>query len=85
MPSDYCFANLTLALLNWLEVVAIFLELVVVAEWFGLLETEGRTTAKAAMMFVLGETAELGSGLAEDPLVVVARCFDGIDLALRWQ
>jgi hypothetical protein len=76
MLLDYCHANLTLALPNWLEVLAIFLELVVVADWFGLPKTEARTAVKAA---------ELGLGLAGDPLFVAARSFDGIDLALQRQ
>jgi hypothetical protein len=57
-------------------VVAIFLELVVVADWFGLPKTEARTAVKAA---------ELGLGLAGDPLFVAARSFDRIDLALQRQ
>jgi hypothetical protein len=66
-------------------VVATFLELVVVFELFRLPKTEERTVAKAAVMTVPVEIAELGSGLAEDPLVVAARSFDGNCLALRRQ
>jgi hypothetical protein len=65
--------------------VATFLELVVVFELFRLPKTEERTVAKAAVMTVPVEIAELGSGLAEDPLVVAARSFDGNCLALRRQ
>jgi hypothetical protein len=56
-------------------VVALFLELVAVAVagWFELLETEGRTVAKAAMLVVPAGIAELVLELLEDPSAEVAR------------
>jgi hypothetical protein len=85
MPLDYCFLSLTLVSLNLLVVVATFIELVAVVEWFGLPETEERTVAKAAMAIVPAEIVELGLGLAGDPSVVVARNFDRTDLELKRQ
>jgi hypothetical protein len=52
MLSGCGFLNSILALMNYLVVAAIFLELVVAAEWFESLETEDRTVAKAAKMIV---------------------------------
>jgi hypothetical protein len=60
MLSAYGFLNLSLVLMNYLVVVAIFLELVVVAEWFEL------PHAKAAKMIVPVEIAESGLDLVED-------------------
>jgi hypothetical protein len=67
MLLGYGFLNLTLALMNYLVVAAIFLELVVVAEWFEFSKTEDRTVAKAAKMIVHIEITESGLGLVEDP------------------
>jgi hypothetical protein len=67
MLFGYDLLNLTLALMNYLLVAVIFLELVVVAEWFELHETEDRTVAKAAKMIMPDEIAESGLGLVEDP------------------
>jgi hypothetical protein len=46
--SGYVFLNSTLVLMNYLVVAATFLELVVVAEWLELPETEGKIAEKAA-------------------------------------
>jgi hypothetical protein len=59
--------NFILSSLNYLVVAAAFYELVVVAGWFVLPETEEQIVVKAAMMIVPVEIAELGLGLAEDP------------------
>jgi hypothetical protein len=47
--------------------VAAFFELVKVAEWFELPETEDRTVAKVAKMIVPVDIVESELGLAEDP------------------
>jgi hypothetical protein len=50
--------NSTLALMSYLVAAEILLELVVVTEWFGLLETKDRTIVKAAKMIVPIEIVE---------------------------
>jgi hypothetical protein len=59
--------NSTLALMSYLVAAEILLELVVVTEWFGLLETKDRTIVKAAKMIVPVKIVESGLGLVEDP------------------
>jgi hypothetical protein len=49
--------------MSYLVAAEILLELVVVAEWFGLPETKDRTIVKAAKMIVPVEIAESGLGL----------------------
>jgi hypothetical protein len=58
---------LILGSLNYLVVAVAFHELVVVARWFVLPETEEKNVVKVAMMTVPVEIAELGLGLVEDP------------------
>jgi hypothetical protein len=67
MLSGYGFLSSTLALMNYLVVVAIFLELVVVVEWSESPETEDRTVTKASKMIVPVEIVESRLGLVEDP------------------
>jgi hypothetical protein len=67
MLSGCGLSNSTLALTNYLVAVTTFLQLVVVAEWFGLPEIGDRTIAKDVRMTVPAEIAELGLGLVEDP------------------
>jgi hypothetical protein len=45
--------------MNYQEVVAVFLELVVAAEWFELCGTKGRIAERAAKMIAPAETAAL--------------------------
>ena len=59
MLSGCVFSNSTLVLMNYLVAAVTFLELVVVAEWFELPETEDRIAEKAARMTVLAGTAAL--------------------------
>jgi hypothetical protein len=67
MLSGYGFLSSTLALMNYLVVAAIFLELVVVVEWSESPETEDRTVTKASKMIVPVEIVESRLGLVEDP------------------
>jgi hypothetical protein len=67
MLSSYGLLNLTLALMNYLVAMTIFLELVVVTEWLELPETKDRTVAKTAKIIVSIEIVESGLGLVEDP------------------
>jgi hypothetical protein len=55
--------NLTVALTNFLEVVARFPESAAVVGLTGLLATEGKIAATATMMTVVAEIAELGENL----------------------
>jgi hypothetical protein len=55
--------NLTVALTNFLEVVAIFPESAAVVGLTGLLATEGKIVATAATMTVVAGIAELGQNL----------------------
>jgi hypothetical protein len=47
--------------------VAVFLELVVAAEWLELREAEGRIAERAAKMIVHVDIVESELGLVEDP------------------
>jgi hypothetical protein len=55
--------NLTVALLNFLELVAIFPEWAAVVGLTGLLATKGKIAATAATMTVVAGIAELGQNL----------------------
>jgi hypothetical protein len=60
------FLNLTLDLMNYQVVVAIFLRLVVAVGLTELPATEGRTVGKVAKMVVVPEIVALLLNLAED-------------------
>jgi p-aminobenzoyl-glutamate transporter AbgT len=75
--------NLTVALTNFLEVVARFPESAVVAGLTGLLVTEGKIVAMAATMTVVAGIAELGQNLTVSLQIAVAKNSGEIGLALR--
>jgi hypothetical protein len=77
--------NLTEALTNFLEVVARFPEWVVVARLTGLLATEGKIAATAAMLAVVAGIAELGQYLTVSSRIAAAKNSGEIGLALRMQ
>jgi hypothetical protein len=65
--------NLTVALTNFLEVVARFPESAVVVGLTGLLATEGKIAATAATMTVVAGIAELGQNLTVSSRIAVAK------------
>jgi hypothetical protein len=75
--------HLTEALTNFLEVVARFPEMVVVAGLIGLPVTEEKTTAMVATMTVVVRTVELELNLIESSRIAAARNSGEIGLALR--
>jgi hypothetical protein len=80
---SYEVLNLTVALTNFLEVVARFPESAAVAELTGLLATEGKIAATAATMTVAAEIVELGQNLPVSSQIAVAKNSGEIGLALR--
>jgi hypothetical protein len=77
------FLNLTVALKNFLEVVARFLESAAVAEFTGLLATEGKIAATAATMTVVAGIVGLEQNLPVSSQIAVAKNLGEIGLALR--
>jgi uncharacterized MAPEG superfamily protein len=75
--------HLTEALTNFLEVVAKFLESVVVAGLTGLPATEGKIAAMAATMTVIARIAELGLNLVVSSRIAAAKNLGETGLALR--
>jgi hypothetical protein len=77
--------NLTEALTNFLEVVARFLEWVVVAGLTGLFATEGKIAATAATLTVIAGIAELGQSLTVGSRIAAVRNSGETGLALMMQ
>jgi hypothetical protein len=75
--------HLTEASTNFLEVVAKFLELAVVAGLTGSLATEGKIAVTAATMTVVARIAELGQNLTVSSRIAAAKNSGEIGLALR--
>jgi hypothetical protein len=73
MPWSSEVLNLTVALTNFLEVVAIFPESAAVVGLTGLLATEGKIVATAATMTVVAGIAELGQNLTASSRIALPK------------